>query len=337
MMSLAYVFCIALGFATLFMGFQATHAGWTRKIPNSYRVTYFVLYVCYVVWSIYLARDIISTSSSSGSALAASILIAIIIADMVLGSSILITREGVIRKISFKNTLIYGLQKKIEKEYQKLNPEEFAEKNNMEYISVVCGNRIENDEEIERIVARDNKYIKFYPYNDGYNYSPKKEWFGRFEKDGTVYYAMIMDAKKAFNCITNLKEILMQMIQLYWDSIEHDVFMDPYEFALLLEDEPTERYMGRAKLVITADTIKNRRIEVDEKEKARKYCINRFLDCFIDWNFGAIINEDVELQIRLNQLNELAILKGLRESRRIGAKLEFNEYIQKYKLEDNNN
>ncbi len=333
MMSLACVLCIILGVVVLFMGFQGLNAGWKRLVPRSYRVTYMVLYVCYVVWSMYLARKIISNSSDS--TIVAALLIAFVMAAMLFVPSILVTRQGVIRKISFKNTLIYGIQKKATKEYQKLNPKEFAEQNNMEYMMVVSGNRIENDEDIERIVAKDNKYIKFYPYNDGYTYSPKKEWFGKFEKDGEVYYAKIMDGKTAFSGITNLKEILLQMTQLYWDSIEKDLFMDPYEFALMLEDEPTEGYTGRAKLVITADTIKNRKIEVDEKEKARRYYVNRFLDCFIGWNFGAIVNDDLELRVRLKQLNELVTLKDMRNERRPGNKLEFNEYIQRYQFKNN--
>lgn len=337
MMSLAYVLCIVLGTVIFFMGVQAVNTGWKRVIPKSYRITYIVLYVCYFVWSIYLARNILSNAIPDELILKklfiASLLIGFVVADIIFIPSVLITRQGVIRKISFKNTLVYGFRKKLEKEYQKLNAEEFARQNNMDYISVIGGNRIENDEEIERIIAKENKYIKFYPYNDGYNYSPKKEWFGRFCTDGDVTYSMIMDTKKAFNCITNLKEILIQMIQLYWDSVEKDIYMDPYEFGLLLEEEPSEGYVGRAKLVMTADTIKNKKIEIDEKEKAKAYYLNRFLDCFIGWNFGAIINEDVELQIRLKQLNELVILKGLRSYRGVGMKLEFNDYIQKYRLD----
>lgn len=336
MMSLAYVLCIALGIVVLFMGFQAVNTGWKRVIPKSYRITYCSLYVCYIVGSFYLSRNIIINSPSDGEAIFAAILMTLIIADIIFIPAVLITREGVTRKISFKNTLVYGFRKKLEKGYQKLNTEEFAMQNNMGYISVIGGNRIENDEEIERIIARENKYIKFYPYNDGYNYSPKKEWFGMFYIDGDVSYMKIMDTNKAFNCITNLKEILLQMIQLYWDSIEKDIYMDPYEFGLLLEDEPSSKYVGRARLVMTADTIKNKKIEIDEKEKAKVYYLNRFLDCFIGWNFGAIINEDVELQIRLKQLNELAILKGLRSYRGVGMKLEFNDYIQKYRLDTTN-
>lgn len=329
-MMLAYVFCIVLGIVIVFMGFQAHNAGWTRVVPISYKVTYMVLYVCYVVLGMNLAINI-GEHPSLAKALAISTIIAFIIADMVLIPTVVTTRLGAIKKISFKNVLRYGLEKKEEKAYRKLSSHEFAEQNNVDYISVVGGSIIENDEGVERIVARENKYIKFYPFNDGYNYSPKKEWFGKFEKDGAVYYAKIMDTKKAFKCITNLKEILMQMIQIYCDNMKNDVFIDPYEFALMLEDKPKEGYVGRAKLVITADTIKNKNVEVDEKEKMKKYYLNRLLDCFLGWNFGAVIGENTDLMVKVMLLNNWVIAKGLRE-RRYGTKLYFDDYIQKYKL-----
>lgn len=331
MMSLAYMFCILLGVGIVFMGFQANQAGWTRLVPNSYKVTYIVLYVCYIIFMICLIINSIDNVSTVIE-IADSLLFGLMIAQTVLIPTSIITREGIIRKISFKNTLLYGLERKEEKEYRKLTSYEFAEQNNMDYISIVGGNRIENDDEVERIVARENRYIKFYPFNDGYTYSPKKEWFGKFEKDGAVYYAMIMDTKKAFNCITNLKDILMQMIQIYCDNINKDVFIDPYEFALMLEDDPKEGYVGRAKLVITADTIKNKNIEVDEKEKRKKYYLNRMLDCFLGWNFGAVIEENTDLMVKVMLLNDWAITKGLRTSKRIGNKLYFDDYIKAYNL-----
>lgn len=330
MMSLVYAYCIILGIALIFMGFQATHAGWTRKIPISYRVTYLVLYVCYVVQSIYVARNI-GDNPSFAKVLVVSILIALAIANITVVPSVILTREGVIKKISFRNTLLYGFNKK-EEEYRKLTAEEFADQNNIDYIQAVGGNIIENDEGIERIVARENKYIRFYPFNDGYNYSPKKEWFGKFERDGAVYYAMMLDTKQAFSCITNLKDILMQMIQIYCDNMNKDVFLDPYEFALELEDEPKEGYVGRAKLVITADTIKNKNIEADEREDRKKYYLNRLLDCFIGWNFGTVIEENTDLMVKVMLLNDWVITKGLRVPKGVGSKLYFDDYIKRYKL-----
>lgn len=330
MMSLACVLCIALGIFLVFMGFQAVNAGWTRKVPMSYRVTYIAIYAWYVIFATYLLRNM-GDDLSTAMALVSSLLMALIIADMVFIPSIVVTRKGVIRKISFSNTLRYGLEKKEEKEYRNLTAEEFARQNNIDYIPIVGGGIIENDEGVERIAARDNKYIKFYPFNDGYNYSPKKEWFGKFKKDGEVYYAKIMDTKRAFNCITNLKEILMQMIQIYCDNMNKDVFIDPYEFALILEDEPKEGYVGRAKLAITADTIKNKNIESDEKEERKKYYLNRMLDCFLGWNFGVVIEENTDLMVKTILLNDWVITKGLREQR-CGTRLYFDEYIKRYKL-----
>ncbi len=341
MMSLAIFICLFTGFFLIFMGLRAHTVSQTRKLPPSYKILYFVLYVCYVVMALLLAKQIVHTeilrdsmnNIGLGYVIIASLMIALIFACTFMMVEVMFNTNDSIRKISLEAALFNLFTKKEDKEYQQIDVETFAEKNHLDYVSVITGNRIENDDDdIERIIAKDNKYIKLYPYNDGYNYSPKKQWFGKFEKDGVVYYAMIMDTKKAFSCITNLKEILMQMIQLYWDSVENDVFMDPYEFGLMLEGKVTEGYVGRAKLLITADTIKNRKIEVDERERARKYYLNRFLDCFIGWNFGVIISEDVELQIRLNQLNEYVIQKGLRTDKRIGTNLDFSDYIQKYRL-----
>lgn len=342
MMSFAICMCLSIGVLLIAMGLRAAYVSKNRILPTSYKLTYFILYVCYIVMAISLVEKLMpiatwndSVKSSVGEAIIVSIMIALAFADIFIMPTVMFNTNHSIRKMSFKAALFGGFTKKEEKEYQKINAREFADKYNLEYSMVVCGDIIESDDYCERIIAKDNKYVRFYPYNDGYTYTPKRQWFGKFIIKGDewiVRYLMIMDSKKAFSNITNLKEILMQMIELYWDNIDKDVFMDPYEFGLMLEDEPAEGYVGHARLVITADTIKNRKIDVDEKEHARQYYLNRFLDCFMSWNFGAIIEQDVELQVRLNQLNELAILKGIRKPRYNNGELEFNEYIKRYKL-----
>lgn len=330
MMSVAYLVFILFGIALVFMGFQGVHTNWNRIVPISYRITYVTLYTCYTVCSICLTR--MKNNLSDLEAIELAIIIALIIANIILIPACVITRNYTVRKISFKNTLLYGFRSKEEQVYQKFDVQEFAKKNNLGYIANITGNRIENDNDIERIIAKDNKYIKFYPFNDGYAYSPKKEWYGKFEKNGSEYYAKIMDTKTAFNCITNLKEIIMHIIQIYTNNINKDVFIDPYEFVLELEDEPVEGYVGTAKLLITEDTIKNSKIEIDEKEKSKKYYLNRFLNCFIGWNFGVVISENEDLQNKLRIFNDWVIAKGLRTQRQPAHKLYFDEYIKKYKL-----
>lgn len=330
MMSLEYVICFILGLALLFMGFQGTRAGWDRSVPVSYKIAYVFIYICYMIFCFNVTIGTIGPDIPLKIQIASFVLLGFLLGTTILIPNVLLSKG--IRKISFKNTLLYGFASKEEKKYRKLTSKEFADQNHTDYIPSVRGNIIEKND-VERIVAMENKYIEFYPFNDGSKYSHKKEWFGRFERNGEVYYAKIMDTKKAFNSITNLKEILMQMIQLYFDNMAKDIFMDPYKFALMLEDEPKEGYCGRAKLIITANTLTNRAIEVDEKENAKKYFLNRFLDCFLGWNFGKIINDDVELQVRIKQLNDYAILKGMRSSfQKYGTNLEFNEDIQQYKL-----
>lgn len=334
MMSVAYLVFILFGMVLIFMGFQGVHTSWNRVVPISYRITYVALYTCYTVCSIYLAR--MSNDLSTIQTIAVALMLALIIGNMILMLGCVINRNYTVRKISFKNTLLYGFRSKEEQVYQKFDVEKFAKENNLGYIANITGNRIENDSNIERIIAKDNKYIKFYPFNDGYAYSPKKEWYGKFEKNGSEYYAKIMDTKTAFNCISNLKEIIMHIIQIYEDNIYNDVFIDPYEFVLELEGEPVEGYIGPAKLLITSDTIKNSKIEIDEMEKARKYYINRFLNCFIGWNFGLVVEENEDLQKKLRTFNEFVIVKGLRTQRQPGNKLYFDDYIKRYKLNTEN-
>lgn len=342
MMSLTIFICLFYGVLLVAMGLRAYYVSQTRILPTSYKLIYFIMYVCYVVMAICLINELMPIStlndpvkSALGETIIVSIMIALIIADLFIMPAVMFNTNHSIRKISLRVALFGGFTKKEEKEYQEINVREFAGKYNIDYVPVINGDIIESNDFFERIVAKDNKYIRFYPYNDGFTHSLKKQWFGKFIIKGEewiVRYLMIIDSKKAFNNITNLKEILMQMIQLYWDNLDNDIFMDPYEFGLMLEDEPVEGYVGRARLVITADTIKNRKIEVDEKDHARQYYLNRFLDCFMSWNFGAIIEQDIELQERLNQLNELAIVKGIREHRPNSGELEFNNYIKKYNL-----
>lgn len=342
MMSFAIFMCLFIGVLLIVMGIRAYVISQTRIIPTSYKLIYFALYVCYAVMASCLINELMPfstlndpVSTALGDTIIVSVMIALAVADIFIMPTVMFNTKHSIRKMSLKAALFGGFSKREEKEYQKINVRAFADKYDLDYISVISGDVIESDDFCERIIAKDNKYIRFYPYNDGYTYSRKKQWFGKFIIKGDewiVRYLMIMDSKKAFSNITNLKEILMQMIELYWDSVDTDVFMDPYEFGLMLEDEPAEGYVGRARLVITADTIKNRKIEVDEKEHARQYYLNRFLDSFMGWNFGAIIEQDVELQVRLNQLNELAILKGIRKPRFHSGELEFNDYVKRYKL-----
>ncbi len=340
MMSFAIFMCLFIGVLLIVMGIRAYVISQTRIIPASYKLIYFVLYVCYAVMASFLINELMPLSTLNdpvntalGDTIIVSVMIALAVADIFIMPTVMFNTKHSIRKMGLKAALFGGFAKKEEKEYQRINVGAFADKYNLDYASIVSGDVIESNDFYERILAKDNKYIRFYPCNDGYTYSLKKQWFGKFIiKEKTIRYLMIIDSEKAFSNITNLKEILMQMIQIYWDCIDKDVFLDPYEFGLMLEDEPVEDYVGPARLVLTADTIKNRKIEVDEKEHARRYYLNRFLDSFMSWNFGAIIEQDLELQVRLNQLNELAILKGIRKQRVHSGELEFNEYVKRYKL-----
>lgn len=332
MMSLLFFVAVLVSLVGYFIALQGLQVSWKRTLPNSYKLVFCVVWGIEAIYDFPILLMARAENDNNLIVILTIVLIVMMLCKLLFVPAMIQKRDEAQSEISFKNALLYGFASKEQKKYRKLTSKEFADQNHIDYIPMVTGNMIERND-VERFIAIENKYIKLYPFNDGDKYSHKKEWFGRFERNGEVYYAKIMDTKKAFNNITNLKEILMQMIQIYFDNMAKDIFIDPYEFALMLEDQPKEEYRGRAKLVITADTLKNRIIEVDEKENAKKYYINRFLDCFLGWNFGKIINNDVELQLRINQLNDYAILKGMRSSfQTYGINLVFNEDVQEYKL-----
>ena len=149
-----------------------------------------------------------------------------------------------------------------------------------------------------------NDLVYLYPLNDGmptYRFD--------FYKGGQL----ILSNKREFQEITNLDEIILEMVRIFNCSLESDIVLDPYYFMLELTDGLCKDYHGKAKLVITDRTIRNRLLNDDNFVKARNYYINLFLDHFIGWNFGVSVNRNDELKNELEELNNKVIDMGIRE------------------------
>lgn len=141
--------------------------------------------------------------------------------------------------------------------------------------------------------------IYFYPINDGKATCPFE-----FYKDGKL----IIGNNHEFSEISNLDDILLEMVRVFSKAIDYNIVLNPYSFMLELTDDNR-----KAKLVITEETIKNPKLSMDKLEEACKYYINIFLDHFIGWNFGLSVNRSEELRSELEELNEKVIDMGIRE------------------------
>ena len=146
-----------------------------------------------------------------------------------------------------------------------------------------------------------NNLIPFYPPNEVVATEPMF-----FCKDGNN----VLNNDSAFRNITNLDEILLKMISIYDKSLDTGDIIDPYCFMLELKDKIKSDYIGRADLVITDKTIVD---DVEDKDSARKYYINKFLDHFMGFNFGVIINNNSEVRDALHKLNDRVIDSNMRE------------------------
>lgn len=150
------------------------------------------------------------------------------------------------------------------------------------------------------------KYLLIHPPNDGRPFVVF-EWYAKSPKGGVI---KIIDNETAFSSITNLNEILKQIVDIYSNYLEEDSYICSYNFVLKLEEEVKQNYKGRASLAIPKFCVK--------KGLDFKTGLNQFLDHFIGWNFGKVIQQDNSLKIELESLNKLAISKGIREYAGIG-------------------
>lgn len=150
------------------------------------------------------------------------------------------------------------------------------------------------------------KYLLIHPPNDGRPFVIF-EWY---EKTSEGKLIKVIDNETAFENITNLNEILKQIIDIYLRYLDCESYICSYNFVLKLEGEVTQNYKGKASLVIPKFCVK--------KDLDFKIGLNQFLDHFIGWNFGDVIQLDNSLKIELESLNKLAIKKGIRKYAGIG-------------------
>lgn len=157
---------------------------------------------------------------------------------------------------------------------------------------------------INRYNIDENNMIFFYPVNDG---MPTCSF--EFYK----YGKLIIHNRNTYSEITNLDEIILQIIRIFNKSLDDGIVLDPYYFMLKLDDEIKEKYQGKATLVITEKVVRNQVLNEKNYNVAVKYYINQFLDHFIGWNFGVSVNRNEILKNELEALNEKVINKGIRE------------------------
>ena len=146
--------------------------------------------------------------------------------------------------------------------------------------------------------------IFFYPLNDGRSTKDFK-----FYKNGEL----VIDNCKEYSQLSNLDEIILQMVRLFNQSLDNGIVLDPYYFMLELTDDPCKNYQSGANLVITEKAIRNQVLNDQNFDDATAFFINLFLDHFIGWNFGLSVNRNETLKRELEMLNEKVIDMGIRK------------------------
>ena len=203
-----------------------------------------------------------------------------------------------------------------------------ATKNGIDYIQSATKKKYNSGERYaNQFYAENGRYILLHPANDGMP-TCSFEWFETFNGEAKL----LMDNQSSFKNITNLSEILLQIVRLYAKYIEDDVIIGSYGFAIKLDDEVSPKYVGKASLALTDIAIQNKRIKPDKIADAKKYFINEFLDHFIGWNFGVAVKNDPQLEKELLEFNELVISKGLRKDAGPGFEVWSSDDVKHYDL-----
>lgn len=212
--------------------------------------------------------------------------------------------------------------------FQRITAKEVAKENGIDYISKANSKkiRVENRYANQFFVEK-GCYILLYPANDGMPTCPF-EWYRRFDGKSK----MIMDNQSSFKCITNLSDILLQMVRLYAKYIDDDMFIAAYGFAVKLDDKVVPNYVGKASLVLTNDAIRNNKVKTDQVDEAKRYLVNDFIDHYIGWNFGVAVKSNPQLEKELLDFNDLVISKGLRKDAGPGLEVWSTEDVQHYKM-----
>ena len=228
-----------------------------------------------------------------------------------------------------KKRKLTGVEPKaINIDFQKITAKKVATENGIEYIPKAYGKKIHSNAKfVNQIYAKKGNFILLHPANDGMPTCPI-EWYGKFDGKSK----MIMDNQAAFNCITNLSDILLQMVRLYSKYIDYNVFISSAGFAIRLDDEVYPNYIGKASFVLTHDAIQNNKVKPSQVIEAKKHFLNDFLDHFIGWNFGMAVKNNPQLEKELLEFNNLVISKGLREDAGPGFEVWCSNDVQHYVL-----
>ena len=206
----------------------------------------------------------------------------------------------------------------------------FATQNGLEYVEDVVKYSIA-DASIpgQKFYAKENRYILLTPLNEG-RYINRILWYGDFEYNRTK---LILSNQDAFYTIKNLDSILLQIIKLYEKYLDEEWIISVEGLGIKLLDSIGQNYRGRAELFITENCILNDIVKPEKINDAKKYCISKFLYCFMGLNFGIVIKESSELEKALLQLEKKVTEKRLK--REIMSDRWINtEHVKPYKFEN---
>lgn len=206
-------------------------------------------------------------------------------------------------EISFQDMFKMWLVTKKDVIYQQYTAKAFASEYKLQYVSKINVQELINCPTTKRVISENNKYILFQPLYDENGKMNSLEWYGEFaEETGRVIYSQIITNQDNFSHITNLNEILLKIMQIYGYSLNNNWFINPYGFALELEDKVVSGYKGKARLLVTDEVIINARVGYDQKAFYKKKMLNMFLEDFIGSNFLKKVTEDPNLNVEFENL-----------------------------------
>lgn len=295
---MTFFISLILGIGVIFMLVQGVRAGENRRLAKSYLWACLGAEILHISLTIFFAVNIRTFSFIQ----------TIVIVGIFLGETITIMciwfdEKEKYDEISFKNILLKGFQKKEDLDYQKFTAKKFASSKNLQYVSNVKFQELIKSPNVKRVISEENKYIWFWPLYDEECEMNNLEWYGEFMADRSIIqYSRILTNQYSFSCITNLKEILVQIIEFYEDSLDDEWFINPYGFVIELEEKVVPEYTGKARLIITDKTIINESVEYDQKFAYKKKLLKQFLEDFIGANFVKNISEDAELEGKISRL-----------------------------------
>lgn len=215
-------------------------------------------------------------------------------------------------EISFKDMFLQISLKKEDLLYQQYTAKKFASVKKIQYVSNIEVQELIKGSSPKKVIADKKEYVLLKPLYSPNGELNNLEWYGEFlENESAAVYSRILTNEDSFSCITNLDDILYQLIELYTNSLNDDWFINPYGFALELEGKISSEYRGKARLLITDNAIINEHVEYDQKLFYKKKMLSEFLEDFIGVNFMKIVTNNSELEIALERLESNARNKKL--------------------------